>query len=61
MNSRPNMSLSRRALVSMLQEACWVSTTEAEQALDMSDGTFAGAQKYIVSKRSRQNKEKVQG
>lgn len=60
----PNPSyptISRAALVTMVREECWVSRVEAEQALDQSDGTMAGADKFIRLKRSSQNKEKVQG
>jgi hypothetical protein len=43
----------------MVREECWVSRVEAEQALDQSDGTMAGAEKFIRLKRTKQTKEKV--
>jgi hypothetical protein len=36
-----------------------VNRVEAEQALDQSDGTLAGAEKFIRIKRAKQTKEKL--
>jgi hypothetical protein len=58
----PNPShptISRAALVAMVREECWVNRVEAEQALDQSDGTLAGAEKFIRIKRAKQTKEKL--